>query len=375
MHRNKLVADLFDDMRADFCDIRVRLQIASRNVKRHFGAVENTFEHKQIIGDYLFDIVRNENAVVEQFYLSLYALVCARHSREVKNTLEIQRIIRIQMNMEYRFTVIVEYLFIELVIILFRTFRSLFLPQRLRVVYRFGRNNVSVLVLFRFLADDFEIYRKRHKCAILFKNFRQFCFCAELFVLFGDEHRNFRSASRSFAVFHNKTAVLITRPLNGGFVGVRFCFYRNLVRNHERGVKAETEMTDYTVVFGVCTLVFFNEIKRAGKRDVVYIISDLVCGHAYAVIINGNGLCLFVKRHGYAVAGLVYSLRLAYRAKMTQFCYRVACVRNYFTQKNILVRIKPTFDYREYMFRLYGNTASFFHIKGLLFLLIFTNTL
>ena len=85
-------------------------------------------------------------------------------------------------------------------------------------------------------------------------------------------------------------------------------------------------MSDYPVVFGVRSLIFFNKFERAGKSDVVYIVSDFIRSHTDPVILNGNGLRVLIRGNGYAVIRLVYTLSLADRTEMSQFCYRVARV-------------------------------------------------
>ena len=101
------------------------LEIASRDVQREFGAVENAAEHQQIFGYYFLYVVRNEYLIVIELHLSLDALEFALYLREIEDSLEVERVIGAEMNVEQRLAVIGEHLFIEFAVILFGAFRGL----------------------------------------------------------------------------------------------------------------------------------------------------------------------------------------------------------------------------------------------------------
>ena len=56
------------------------------------------------------------------------------------------------------------------------------------------------------------------------------------------------------------------------------------------------------VVYGALISKFYYYSERAGKRDVVYIVSDFIRSHTDPVILNGNGLRVLIRGNGYAVS-------------------------------------------------------------------------
>ena len=117
-------------------------------------------------------------------------------------------------------------------------------------------------------------------------------------------------------------------------------------------------MTDYAVVPVLLALVFVYEIKRAGKSYLAEIPVKLLLRHADAVVGNGYRPLLLVSLHGDLI--IVGNVRhLTERGQPAQLCHRVAGVRHYLAQENVLVGIKPFLDYRENMLRLNGYPAFF----------------
>ena len=70
----------------------------------------------------------------------------------------------------------------------------------------------------------------------------------------------------------------------------------HLVGHHERGVEAQSEMTDDLVLVGL-VLVLLQEILGAGEGDLVDVLLHLVGGHAQAVIGEGDGLRVRIHLH------------------------------------------------------------------------------
>ncbi len=80
----------------------------------------------------------------------------------------------------------------------------------------------------------------------------------------------------------------------------------NLVRYHEGRVKAQSEMTDDLIVIGL-VLVFLQEIRRAGKGDLVDVFLHFVCRHTKSGIDEFQCFLLRVYDHADAV---LMSLRI-----------------------------------------------------------------
>ena len=97
-------------MRAYLAYVCAVLQIASRNVERQVWTVKHAAEHKHIFGYDLFYIVGNENGVIIQLDLALKRFKLAVDSREIENSLEVERIVGVYMNVEKRVALAREYL-------------------------------------------------------------------------------------------------------------------------------------------------------------------------------------------------------------------------------------------------------------------------
>ena len=114
----QLVRYLFDDMRGYLGNVSVRLEIASRNVKRKLGTVKHTLEDEQIVGYDLLDVVRNEDLIVIELYLTLDGFIFVSKLGEVEDTLEVKGIVGIYMNMEKGLAIVGKDLSVELAVFL-----------------------------------------------------------------------------------------------------------------------------------------------------------------------------------------------------------------------------------------------------------------
>ena len=114
----QLVRYLFDDMRGYLGNVSVRLEIASRNVKRKLRTVKDTLEDEQIVGYDLLDVVRNEDLIVIELYLPLDGFIFVSELGEVEDTLEVKGIVGIYMNMEKGLAIVGKDLSVELAVFL-----------------------------------------------------------------------------------------------------------------------------------------------------------------------------------------------------------------------------------------------------------------
>jgi hypothetical protein len=110
------------------------LEIASRNIKRKFGAVEHTFKHDHIIGNNFLDVVRNVNLVIIKLNLSLKGFVFVIYLREEKDSFEVQGVIGIDMNVEKRILEISEYFLVKVIVFFLGAFACVFKPKRCRFI-------------------------------------------------------------------------------------------------------------------------------------------------------------------------------------------------------------------------------------------------
>ena len=293
-----------------------------------------------------------------------------REAREVEYAAEIQRVISVDMDMEQRLTVIVEDLMIELVVLLVGALGRVLQPERMDVVYRLRLGLVLrlfVLVVFLLLLlglYNVEVDLDRHERAVLVENLTYAVLFEELVLVLHDVHDDVGAALGAVVVLRYLIiARLGAHPLDRAVRLPRSGYHVDGVADHKGGIESETEVTDDAVLrrvgLAVLSLVLLDEVERAGERYLADVLSDLFLGHADAVIRDGEGARRLVDRYGYPVLLVLEPLDLAEGGKTLQLRDSVTGVRDYLAEENLLLRVQPLLDYREYMLDLDGNSAFF----------------
>ena len=357
--RVQLVGNLFDDVRRDLGNIAVILQVASRNIEGQLGAVEHAAQHQEIFGDDFLDVVGNEYLVVVELDLSFHVGKLMREFREVQNALEVEGVVRLDVQPEERIVEVTEYLVVERFVLLVGAFGGILLPQGHRVVDRlFLGDFFAFLGFFRILVCKVDL--DRHERTVFFEYRAQFIRLEVLCALVVDMHDDGRAAIL-FVVgdIHFIGALVRADPLHGIAAAVGTAAYLYAVADHKRRVKAETEVTDDTVGRALAfALILLDKLHCARQCDVADVLLDLIGIHTDTVIRYGDGARLLADAdRDLAVKGEVADL--SERDQTLQLCDRVGCVGNDLAQENLLVRVEPTLDDREYMLGLDGNTALF----------------
>ncbi len=113
--------------------------------------------------------------------------------------------------------------------------------------------------------------------------------------------------------------------------------------NHEAAVEAESEVADY----GVCVIfILVKEVVRPGKRYLVNVFVDFLCGHADASVGDGDGSLVLVNADPDGeVAQLAGIVALA--RQCTEFLRGVAGVAHNLADENLVVAVEKLFDYGE----------------------------
>ena len=91
--------------------------------------------------------------------------------------------------------------------------------------------------------------------------------------------------------------------MNGGSVGVRFCFNLNGVAHHKSRVEAKTKVSDYAVRCAsiALVLIFLNKVNSTRESDTADVLFKLILAHTDSVVGNGNSALIRVKLYGYLV--------------------------------------------------------------------------
>ena len=255
------------------------------------------------------------------------------------------------MNPEERFVIIMEQRPVEFLIFFVRAVLYRLHPKRSRVdrLRRFrlfrrfvfgsillllGLFSLSRFFLFLLHIDKIQIDGKEGK--IFPQRFSELEGVQIFFAVFRDMQRNISTAlfrfRRRYGIIHAAYAF----PVNGLralLIGLRIDFH--FIGHHEHRIKAQTEMADNLRVIRF-SLVFFQEILRAGERNLINIFDDLFLRHTDPVIKNRNRSGFFVKRN-FNFPFRFFDARLAYGNQFFQLTDRVACVRYNLPQKDIFL--------------------------------------
>ena len=131
------------------------------------------------------------------------------------------------------------------------------------------------------------------------------------FAVLRDMQRNISTAlfrfRRRYGIIHAAYAF----PVNGLralLIGLRIDFH--LIGHHKHRIEAQTKMADNLRVIRF-SLVFFQEILRAGERNLINIFDDLFLRHTDPVIKNRNGSGFLVKRN-FNFPFCLFNARLTY---------------------------------------------------------------
>ncbi len=114
----------------------------------------------------------------------------------------------------------------------------------------------------------------------------------------------------------------------------------DFVRHDERRVEAYAELTDQLAVFRLVRAHGLKERFGAGFGDGSEVVNHLVAVHPDAVIGDGQGAVLFIKRDAHAQLAVAFiQIRVRQRAE-AQLVRRIRGVGNQLTQEDFFVGIQ-----------------------------------
>ena len=126
---------------------------------------------------------------------------------------------------------------------------------------------------------------------------------------------------------------------------------RNLMRYHERGIKAQSEMSDNLILIRLI-LVLVQEILSSGERNLVNIFLHLIRGHTDSVIDELNGLLVRIHANLNLILIILGQNRLSDQLQLLQLRDCVRTVGHQLAKENIMIRIQPLLYNRKYIFRI-----------------------
>ena len=232
-------------MRRHLGDIGVVLQITPGYIQRQLGAIQHALEHKQIFRDDFLDVVRHEHLIVIQLDLPLNGLILIVQPREVQDSFEVERIVRIDVNPEQRVAVVVEHLAIESLVVIRCTLGWRLLPERVGIIdrllrrLRVCRSVLAALAVFGFFllvrlcVLVREVYLSRHEGAVFLQHIPELLRVQELFLVRSNVQNHIGAVRFTLCREQFVATVRMAKPTHGRCPAPRLGDNLNVIRHHK----------------------------------------------------------------------------------------------------------------------------------------------
>ncbi len=139
-------------------------------------------------------------------------------------------------------------------------------------------------------------------------------------------------------------SLALARPGEGGLSPGLAARHLDLVRDHEGRIESDSELADEVGVLFRVLGEAIEESPGAGPRDGAQVLLELLLVHPDPVVLDHDGLVLFVddylyrRLEGDGLEGLVGD------AEVAQLVYGVGCVGNELAEENLLMRVEGVDD-------------------------------
>ena len=228
IQRRQLVGNLLGNVCRYFLYVSVVLEETPRYVQRQVRAIDHALEQHQELRDDFLDVVCHKNLVVIKLDLPFYSVEFVPEFREIQYTLEIERVVHVQVYPEQRIIIIMENLPVKFLVLLFGAIFRQFEPERVRIVDGFflffaglafsfhvriftGGRPASVrrtCVSFGFpVSPGFlrtvpQVNSIRHEAAVFFQDAPHFIIIEEFKGVVGQVERYRRAPFRAVGIVH-----------------------------------------------------------------------------------------------------------------------------------------------------------------------------
>ena len=136
-HAGQAIGDLAGDVVGKLANVAVVLQERTGDVQRQVGAIDDALEQQQKLRDDLLDVIGNEHLIGVELDLALIRNLVLQ-AREVQNAVQVERIIRVEVNPEQRLAPLMEGVAVELLIVLVRAVLRRAHIERIGRIEHFG---------------------------------------------------------------------------------------------------------------------------------------------------------------------------------------------------------------------------------------------
>ncbi len=283
------------------------------------------------------------------------------------------------MDPEQRLLVVVEYLVVELDVLVLCALGRFLAPKRMDLIHELRplldlqlcllgvllavgilggllrdllQHHIAVLLLI--CHDGLTVLRQlgkinlhRHERTVLIDDGANFPLIVVLQAVIIQVQRDLCSMAFLAAFAHLIFRTAVAYPVHRlGILLIGKGINLHQICHHERGIEAQTEVSDDLVIVGL-VLILLDEIRRTGEGDLVDVLFNLFLGHTDTVVAEGNGLLLRIHGHIHSALVILRLLPLADERQLLQLCHRIAGIGDLLTNEDILIGIHPLLDDRE----------------------------
>ena len=361
VHVCQFVSHLLGDVAGNLLDIIVRLEVRTRHVKRYIGRVDDAVQQGQVLGHDILHLVGDKDLIAIELYLIAMDVEVVLDAREIEYTGQVERIVDIEVDVEERLVHLggVE-LVVEGLIILLGQVCRFACPCGIDIIDDVLLAGLYLLAVFPFFLHT-ESYLHRQELAVFLEQGLDGSVLEVLAELVVDMQDDVGASFGFDGVLHSELCLAGAGPVNGLSIG-QIAEGENLhfIGYHEGAVEAQTEMADDGFGF---VFVLIDELFGAGESYLVDVAVDLIGGHAYAVVGDGERFLTLINNDAYAQVAQV-AFGIADGGEGFEFLCGVYGVGNQFTEEDLVVAVEEFFDDRKDVFRGYMNIT--FHMIDVL---------
>ena len=123
---------------------------------------------------------------------------------------------------------------------------------------------------------------------------------------------------------------------------------RDHVGHHEYGIKAQSEMSDDVILVRLI-LIFFKKCCRTGKCNLGDVLLHFLSGHTETGIDEFHGLLIRIDKNPDRILELVRILIFSHHLQLVQLRYSITAVGYNLPYENVLVAVQPLLDNRQHV--------------------------
>ena len=195
----------------------------------------------------------------------------------------------------------------------------------------------SLILLLCICFGKIDVYR--HERTVLLDHFTHTVLIGKLQALLIKEKCDLSSWFCLVSICHLIFCTTVTGPVNrcrSFFIRKRIDVY--LIRNHKRGIKSKSEMTDHLIICCLI-LIFLKKFCCTGKSDLCNIFLYLICSHTDTIINKLQGFLIWIYDNIHCRFIAIRECIITHNFQFSQFGDCVTSIGDHFSYKNVMIGV------------------------------------